>query len=178
METDEDPLDSFYSNTNLRRWNSSPMINNNGEADSVYSTERPRRSGRTRTFSASMYYRLADSDSGLTNTITVSSQCNLSDAVIHTFTQISSSNFVLVSSSLFCKCPESCCYNFVVVEQKKKQRTGRLDRQGKFRYKQSWKFFNLFCKSKRLGKSCAKIKKTLPKDFSLLRRIRNSLKYF
>ena len=61
METDDTAFASFHSNTNLRRWNSSPMINNSRVAESGSSIERTRRSGRTRTFSASMYH-VCDSD--------------------------------------------------------------------------------------------------------------------
>jgi len=61
METDEASFDSFYSNKTLRRWNSSPLINNSRTADSSSVVERVRKPGRTRTFSASMYNQ-CDSD--------------------------------------------------------------------------------------------------------------------
>ena len=54
METDEDSVGSHSSNSSLRRWNSSPMINNVKSVDYSIAIEKPR-TGRTRTFSASMY---------------------------------------------------------------------------------------------------------------------------
>ena len=72
METDEASFDSFYSNKTLRRWNSSPLINNSRTADSSSVVERVRKPGRTRTFSASMYNQ-CDSDR-VPNSVTVSHQ--------------------------------------------------------------------------------------------------------
>ena len=70
METDEASFDSFCPSKILRRWNSSPLINNSRAADSSSLVERVRKPGRTRTFSASMYNQ-CDSDRA-PNSVTVS----------------------------------------------------------------------------------------------------------
>lgn len=88
METDEDALDSFNSNPSLRRWNSSPMINNGRQGDDCVAVEKPRRSSRTRTFSASMYH-IGDTER-VPNVIIVSSR--IQRTLI--FQRINCSNFI------------------------------------------------------------------------------------